>query len=373
MSRARFPILLLAGSFYSLLVFLIPGFWVVRRAAELCGSWGWGDPIRCLHILHALLYVAIAAGLCGYVRIHSRALEDSAANPRWVDVLLGWLTLRGYRWLAALGLVILPTALGTGLYYGTLVPESFPLAAAVFLALADLSTHPVPVSWEDGLPPARSALDTLPDPGGEEGYRDLEISWNPLQWNEEGHPPRTEIFPISDKENAEAIARTRSGDLSLYVREGLVSSVLRTARRVREISEESRFNAMQELASVVALTRALPYATDEETHDMTEYHDYPVEFLHDGRGDCEDHAILAGALLHALGHPVGLFLIDLKTGSHVALAYRTMNTQGVLSTTGPDGHEYFYVETVPTANHHAVGDIPDQFFVELKGMRILAL
>ena len=368
----RFPILLLAGLAYVLLIFVVPGFWLLRFLGDVVASWfGMAAPSPThLYILHAVAYLGMVGGLFWYARIHNLARKDDAEEPSWLKALLDALSLRGYRWLSITGALALVAGFLLGFWFGSPTVETICLFLPAFLGLIDLSVRPVQVLWDDTLPPPRIGEDSIPAEGAGAG-KSVELSWNPFLWDEPEGAPAEETFEVLEDEVREAGKRPRVKELERYVEDGLCSSVLRVAFRLRAISEENRFNSHQEMASAVSLVRSIPYALDEETHGVAEYEDYPVELLWDERGDCEDHAILAAALLHALGHDVGLFHIILRDVGHVALAYQTANANGMFSKTATNGLEYFYVETVPTDDSRSVGDIPAEFFADLSGSRVI--
>ncbi len=368
----RFPTFLLAGLGYVLLVFVIPGFWLLRYVSHLVAGWLDMQPtdFLLLAVLHAVLYFGLVGALIWYARIHKLISKDDAEEAPWLRAVLDALSLRGFRWLSIISALVLIAGFFLQFRYGSPTLESLCLVIPVFLGLIDLSIRPVAVPWEDTLPPPRFGQDSIPEEGAGDS-KTIALTWNPFLWDEPEAPPGEETFEILKTDVLAASARPRTRDLEAYVENGFCSSVLRVAFRLRTISEENRFGALQEMASVVALVRSIPYALDEETHGVEEYADYPVELLWDERGDCEDHAILAAALLHALGHDVGLFYISLRDCGHVALAYQTGNADGMFSKTASNGLEYFYVETVPVSDTQGVGDIPADFFAELKGSSIL--
>ena len=115
----------------------------------------------------------------------------------------------------------------------------------------------------------------------------------------------------------------------------------------------------------------IPYAYDEETRNVSEWADFPVELLYDQAGDCEDHGIFAAAVLHVLGHDVGLFYLRLEDCGHLALACQTNEANGPFVKVDALGRPYFYIETVSTNPGHLLGDMPPSFVAELKEMRLI--
>ncbi|WP_292364852.1 MULTISPECIES: hypothetical protein [unclassified Methanoculleus] len=114
------------------------------------------------------------------------------------------------------------------------------------------------------------------------------------------------------------------------------------------------------LMNVVFFVQQIPYDKDENTtsyiegalpphamyvKDGVEYPKYPVEMLVDGRGDCEDAAILMGRLLDALGYDTVL----LRYSDHMALGIRMNEFNPYYAKYTPkyftyEGKHYYYVE-----------------------------
>ena len=130
-------------------------------------------------------------------------------------------------------------------------------------------------------------------------------------------------------------------------------------------------SVLQEVGNVVCFTRSIPYATDEETHGVPEYANYPVETLYDKAGDCEDHAILSACLLFYLGHDVGLFFLKFADTAHAAMGYNTKEGSGPFSVRANNGNEYYYVETVPTDDFEQIGEISAGFLRQIEECQVL--
>lgn len=118
--------------------------------------------------------------------------------------------------------------------------------------------------------------------------------------------------------------------------------------RLRGIALSTESDALAEIHLTMAFTLALRYALDEVEYGG-EYPKFPVETLVDQRGDCEDHAILCGAALYRLGHPVCLVLMDFEEGvGHAALAVAAPEPIPGVSFHSPElGQEVFYCEVTP--------------------------
>lgn len=99
--------------------------------------------------------------------------------------------------------------------------------------------------------------------------------------------------------------------------------------------EESRFNATPERLSQLddinrSVNRAIQPATDMELYGVTEYWTLPKN----GKGDCEDYALLKRHMLIARGWPTGSLLMtvvrDEKGEGHAVLTARTAQGDYVL-------------------------------------------
>jgi len=124
--------------------------------------------------------------------------------------------------------------------------------------------------------------------------------------------------------------------------------VTEVAAHLRALVLLHGLDRLAEIHLSMAFTLAIAYAFDEPEFGG-EYPKFPVETLVDKRGDCEDHAILCGAVLHRLGHRVGFVLMD--TGPHVghaALAVEAPEPIAGASFHVPAlGCEMFYCEVTP--------------------------
>ncbi|MCM2465078.1 hypothetical protein [Methanoculleus oceani] len=131
--------------------------------------------------------------------------------------------------------------------------------------------------------------------------------------------------------------------------------------------EEEYFRMM----NLIFFVQQIPYEPDSSTDSYTEgalpryarpvkdgveYPKYPVEMLVDGKGDCEDAAILMGGLLDALGYDTVLLLYS----DHMALGIRMNEFNPYYAKYTPryfeyGGKHYYYVEgtnytTISTGN-----------------------
>lgn len=124
--------------------------------------------------------------------------------------------------------------------------------------------------------------------------------------------------------------------------------VLTLASRLRQLVIEHGFDPLAEIHLAMAFTLSIVYASDAEEYGR-EYPKYPVETVVEKRGDCEDHAILCGALLHTLGHRCGLVLMSIEEDiGHAALVVEAPEpVEGVSFYVREMGAHMFYCEVTP--------------------------
>ena len=370
------PLRFITSFSYIALVFVLPGFWLIRWLGNLSSS-EVISPVRAwaalgvVTMLHVVVFLALYFFFRTSFRVHQKATEDDAGVPEWLMRLRRYLSLQGYPWLNWLGALLIAAMLCYLYRRDALVLEQIFVSGAALIGLFDFTRLPVPLRWTDELPPPRFSFDGVPDAAGQGEHKTIHLRWEPWESGELAGVADESDFSISDSEYKDARGRARRptdplSEYTHYVTHGVVTSVKRVAKYLREKSEERGLNRLQEVAAAVALVRAIPYATDEATRQCPEWADYPIELLYDAAGDCEDHGILAASLLHSLGHSVALFYLKLDGIGHIALGYQTDNTDGMFSLTAPDGREYFYIETVPAEASLQLGDIPASFFVELR-------
>jgi len=120
------------------------------------------------------------------------------------------------------------------------------------------------------------------------------------------------------------------------------------------------------------MVRFIPYEFDQVTHNAPDWANFPVETVYEKRGDCEDHAILAAAVLHVLGHKVGLIWLDFPDSAHLALGYVTEQLHGPF-TVSHGGTRYAYIETVPASPDERIGHIGAQFLSDLKRAEVVLI
>lgn len=105
--------------------------------------------------------------------------------------------------------------------------------------------------------------------------------------------------------------------------------------------------------NLIAFVQSLPYSKDYISTGYDEYPRYPIETLVDGKGDCEDTAILTAALLKEMNYDVVL----ISPPKHMAVGITCSGCSGTSYTY--NNKKYYYLETV--GNNWKVGQLPEEY------------
>ena len=155
-------------------------------------------------------------------------------------------------------------------------------------------------------------------------------------------------------------------DYSIYVThpDDDAELVYPLAVELKRLAVQKGYDSEETVNFAASFVQNLKYPTVPEKE---EYPNYPVETLFDKGGDCEDTAILAAALLEAMGHDVVLIRftspIEGEAG-HMAVGVAVTGVSGGYSYTY-DGEKYYYLET--TAASWELGDMPDDILDKYEG------
>lgn len=299
-------------------------------------------------------------------------------------VLTAWAADRAVRWLRSDGgenLALLrphggdtltPTAIVITLLWLVLAAVlgalSIPLVlAAILVAIGITGDREKPIIPSPSPMPAPRPPAPIPEPPRTEDFdedsEDEEFFRRVFKWlfNEEPfrkrgreHAFKTGLT-IPKKSYAEFKARPHAvnsdGDYVGYADAELDDDVVNAvASRVRALTDTHHFDRLAEIHLAMAFTLSIAYASDEAEYGR-DYPKFPAETLVDKRGDCEDHAILCGAVLHRLGHRVGLVLMD-TTGrfGHAALVVESPERiEGVAFPVPEFGCDMFFCEVTPSS------------------------
>lgn len=121
----------------------------------------------------------------------------------------------------------------------------------------------------------------------------------------------------------------------------------------RDCGEKAGYSDRENMGNVISFVQSLRYVKDMESKGVKDYVRFPTETLVDGVGDCEDLAIFAAAILHAMGFPV--LLVSLP--DHLALAVACDDCTG--TSYEYKGKLYYYLEV--TGKGWGLGQVPDEF------------
>jgi hypothetical protein len=122
---------------------------------------------------------------------------------------------------------------------------------------------------------------------------------------------------------------------------------------LERLAADAGLNVWEKLNLVIALVQSIPYVSE-----ACEYPRYPLETLVERKGDCEDAAILAGALLRQMRFDV--VLLAFLEEKHMALGIRIVPPAPVENPPYVwNGGAYYYLE--PTSIGWEIGEVPRQF------------
>lgn len=111
--------------------------------------------------------------------------------------------------------------------------------------------------------------------------------------------------------------------------------------QLKDVSGSRSLAARNNYHNAIAFVQSIVYAKDidPQTGQETDYWKYPIETLADGKGDCEDTAILTAALLKEMDYDVAVVLLP----GHAAVAVACDNCNGYYYPL--NGRKYYYLET----------------------------
>lgn len=138
---------------------------------------------------------------------------------------------------------------------------------------------------------------------------------------------------------------------------------------LKDAGESKTYAARNDYRNVVAFVQAINYTDDVDpaTNTKTDYWQYPVETLVKESGDCEDHAILAAALLKEMGYDVAVVLLEDPTKGHAAVAVACDACNGYYYPI--NGKKYYFLET--TAYGSSLGSM--EAYYEKVGADVIVL
>jgi len=110
---------------------------------------------------------------------------------------------------------------------------------------------------------------------------------------------------------------------------------------------------VQKINYAASFVQNIDYKSDSETNSSYEYPRFPIETLFDGRGDCEDKAILTASLLYSMGYDIAL----LRLPNHMAVGVNLSKEE--IPNFDYYVDNYYFLET--TTKGKSCGFIPHEY------------
>lgn len=148
-----------------------------------------------------------------------------------------------------------------------------------------------------------------------------------------------------------SLERINNNDYSLYVFDPYDDEYIDTILEIIMAGYTGTY--VQKINYIASFVQTIEYKSDSDNNSEYEYPRFPVETLFDGRGDCEDKAILTASLLYSLGYDVAL----LRLPNHMAVGVRL----GEEDIPNFDYYveDYYFLET--TTKGKTCGFIPHEY------------
>ena len=128
----------------------------------------------------------------------------------------------------------------------------------------------------------------------------------------------------------------------------------------KKIQFQYKWDSYDQASNVLAFVQSfISYRYDKDTRFVEEYPRYPLETLWDRVGDCEDFAILSGAILSRLGLKVALLLYP--NPCHLAFGVETLKTHKVENLIKDPKYDVSYYYGEGTSKGWQLGDIPQDY------------
>ncbi len=121
--------------------------------------------------------------------------------------------------------------------------------------------------------------------------------------------------------------------------------------------QHPNWNSYEQTNAILAFAQQIvTYALDKDTTPQSEWPRAPIETLQEGKGDCEDSAILTAALMSRLGFQTALLLLP----GHCALGIAGVKgLPGAYVTHETSNRRYFYAEA--TGEGWQIGVLPENY------------
>ena len=262
-------------------------------------------------------------------------------------VLKDFLNVRGCHWLNFAGMLLIGTGAVILFLKGALSYQFAFLFGAIVLGFSDIIKKSKLIESKEPFFDPRQNLDIKPD-ANMGGTRSL--CWTFREHGTDHSAVKHEIVfrivggALADK--PKVVIRTQS-DCAMVLESCCSPEIIEIASRLRKLSEERGYNAVQEAQNVVCMAGSLIGANCESHEGIF----CPVcTALDSGVGkNYSDATLLAAVILHVLGHRVGLFSMDVKEVVVVGLAWSTEAILKSYCRMSEDGDAYYLMD-IPLAS-----------------------
>ena len=174
----------------------------------------------------------------------------------------------------------------------------------------------------------------------------LDFSWNYFG-------PRKISIPLPEYmyEHHSNIERINNEDYSFYVFDPYDEEYIDII--LDSIMSEFSGTKVQNINYIASFVQTIDYESDSQENNSFEYPRYPIETLVDGKGDCEDKAILTASMLYNQGYEVAL----LRLPNHMAVGVKLTGEE--LPNYEYFIEDYYFLETTTKGN--TCGNIPHEY------------
>lgn len=136
------------------------------------------------------------------------------------------------------------------------------------------------------------------------------FSWSVPELNENlTYDPSFNGNLLNYARNTEYITSEGAYDYAKYVYDPINTAIIKkTADKFRDFANENGYNEEQLISIVISFVQNFTYEYDSDFIGEEEYVKFPFETLIDGKGDCEDTALLLASLFKELGFNSGFVI-----------------------------------------------------------------
>ncbi|MEM2889780.1 MAG: hypothetical protein QW358_00315 [Candidatus Hadarchaeum sp.] len=132
------------------------------------------------------------------------------------------------------------------------------------------------------------------------------------------------------------------------------------ATHFQNIHLNKEWSTLEQAENVLRfIQQCITYSYDEDSTPKSEWPRYPIETLMEGTGDCEDVAILMGAILVRMGFRVALLVYPRHVALGIAGADNLPGFHVRVPEPGVGERRYFYAEG--TAEGWSIGEVPEAY------------